>query len=79
MENPCVPFTGNEAENVIRMTKVQQKLSGCFRSMGSAKMFYRVRGYLSTCRKHGISATQAMTRIFEEKLPDFVCKSVAVL
>ena len=67
----CVPFTNNAAENSIRMTKVHQKISGCFRSMEGAEMFCRIRGYLSTCRKQGMSATQAMTLVFERKLPEF--------
>ncbi len=71
MTNVCVPFTNNAAENAIRMTKVQQKISGCFRSAKSAEIFCRVRGYLSTCRKQGLSATQAMTLVFEGKLPEF--------
>jgi transposase len=71
MTQTCVPFTNNAAENSIRMTKVQQKISGCFRSTKGAEIFCRVRGYLSTCRKQGLSATQAMTLVFEEKLPEF--------
>ncbi len=71
MENTAVPFTNNETENVIRMTKVQQKISGCFRSIDGATIFCRVRGYLSTCRKQGITASQAMALVFEEKRPDF--------
>jgi len=71
MTNACVPFTNNAAENSIRMTKVQQKISGCFRSTKGAEIFCRVRGYLSTCRKQGLSATQAMTLVFEGKLPEF--------
>jgi transposase len=67
----CVPFTNNAAENSIRMTKVHQKISGCFRSMDGAEMFCRIRGYLSTCRKQGVSATQAMTLVFEGELPEF--------
>lgn len=66
-----VPFTNNAAENSIRMTKVQQKISGCFRSTEGAKIFCRVRGYLATCRKQGVSATLAMTLVFEGKLPKF--------
>ncbi|GFO73983.1 transposase, IS66 family [Bathymodiolus platifrons methanotrophic gill symbiont] len=71
MTNTWVPFTNNAAENSIRMTKVQQKISGCFRSTKGAEIFCRVRGYLSTCRKQGLSATQAMTLVFEGKLPEF--------
>jgi len=71
MENSVVPFTNNEAENVIRMTKVHQKISGCFRSMEGAKIFCRVRGYLSTCRKQEVTASKAMTLVFEGKLPEF--------
>lgn len=72
MENPLVPFTNNLGENDIRMTKVQQKISGCFRSTEGAKIFCRVRGYLSTCRKQGLTASRALKLVFEGKLPDFV-------
>jgi transposase len=71
MENKLVPFTNNLGENDIRMTKVQQKISGCFRSELGAQIFCRVRGYLSTCRKQGISASDAMRHVFEGSLPVF--------
>ena len=71
LTNEQVPFTNNAAENAIRMTKVHQKISGCFRSMDGAKIFCRVRGYLATCRKQGMSATEAMNLVFEGKLPEF--------
>ena len=72
MEVENVPFTNNQGENDLRMTKVQQKISGCFRSMQGAKIFCRVRSYLSTCRKRGITATQALTLLFQGKNPDFM-------
>jgi transposase len=78
MDNVRVPFTNNLGENDIRMTKVQQKISGCFRSMEGAKIFCRIRSYLSTCRKQDVKASQALALLFNGKLPDF-CARVVVL
>lgn len=72
MTEKDVPFTNNLGESDIRMTKVQQKISGCFRSMEGAKIFCRNRGYLSTCRKHGVGPSEALKILFEGRLPDFV-------
>lgn len=72
MENDQVPFTNNLGENDLRMTKVQQKISGCFRSMDGAYIFCRLRSYLSTCRKHDMTATNGLKILFEGGLPDFI-------
>ena len=72
MDDPNVPFTNNQGENDIRMTKVQQKISGCFRSNKGAEMFCRIRSYLSTCRKHDVRASAALRLLFEGKMPDFL-------
>lgn len=72
MSDPMVPFTNNQGENDIRMTKVQQKISGCFRSMDGALISCRIRGYLSTCRKNGVSATDALNMLFDGQTPSFM-------
>lgn len=71
MENALVPFSNNLGENDIRMTKVQQKISGCFRSMDGAKIFCLVRSYLSTCRKQGFKSSHALELLFNGELPEF--------
>ena len=56
MADVDVPFTSNQGENDLRIAKVQQKISGCFKSEHGAKMFFGVRSYMYCCKKQGISA-----------------------
>lgn len=72
MRQPLVPFTNNQGENDIRMTKVQQKISGCFRSMEGANNFCLIRSYITTCKKNGFNPTEALTLLFEGSLPTFI-------
>ncbi len=54
-----VPFTNNLGERAIRMPKVKQKISGCFRTLTGAQVFARIRRYLATCHKQGRNLWEA--------------------
>jgi transposase len=58
--NFLVPFSNNKAEQAIRMMKVKQKISGCFRSQQGAQDFAYIRSYIATMKKQGISIIEAL-------------------
>lgn len=67
MYDLSIPFSNNQGERDIRMTKVKLKVSGCFRSIDGAKMFARARSYISTAKKQGVNVLDAVTAIFSGK------------
>ena len=64
ISNPAVPFTNNVGERAVRMPKVKQKISGCFRTLAGAEHFCVIRSCLDTLRKQGHGMLTVLQRAF---------------
>jgi transposase len=65
LEDSRVPFDNNQGERDLRMVKLQQKISGCWRTPAGAAAFLALRSYLATARKHQVNPLAVLRQLFQ--------------
>ena len=75
LEDPEVPFDNNPAEQNIRMVCIKRKVSGGFRTVKGGEIFCRIRSYIATLRKQGLSVWGGLVSLFQGDvlMPYFSC------
>ena len=69
MRDARVPFTNNLAERDLRMPKLKQKVSGCYRRLAGAQAYCSIRSYIGTLQKQSKDLIQALTMLFSGRMP----------
>jgi transposase len=69
MTQANVPFTNNLAEQTVRMPKVKQKVSGCFRTLHGAQTYCVIRSYCATMHKQGANIFESLAAAFKGAPP----------
>jgi transposase len=60
-----VPFDNNQAERDVRMVKLQQKISGTWRTLAGARNYCAIRSYISTMNKHDHNVLDGLRSLFD--------------
>ena len=71
----AVPFTNNLAEQAIRCVKIKQKVAMSLRTFKGAQIYARIQGFVTTCRKQGLTVFAQLLRGLDNKKPDFLTTS----
>lgn len=66
-----IPFDNNASERALRMIKVKNKISGCFRNSAGSEYFSRTRSIVDTCRKQNLNILNSITKILKGETLQF--------